>query len=94
MIDFYRDKLKKSFFKCSFLSVRKERKEACSTKELLKFCFVPLRQNNSLADSLRQILSFNAPLHKIFSRNSFDERNQKAKNKNIECYRLEKRSEC
>ena len=61
-------------FICSFLSVRKERKEACSPKELLKLCSVSLRQNNSLEDSLKQILSFNTPLHTIFSRNSFDER--------------------
>ena len=65
-------------FYITFLDTRKVTKEYALAKELLKLCFVPLRQNNSLEDSLKQILSFNTPLLTIFSRNSFDERGQSA----------------
>ena len=60
----------------TFLDTRKVTKEYALAKELLKLCSVSLRQNNSLEDSLKQILSFNTPLYTIFSRNSFDEREQ------------------
>jgi len=65
-----------NFYALTFLDTRKVTKEYALPKELLKLCFVPLRQNNSLEDSLKQILSFNTPLHTIFSRNTFDEREQ------------------
>ena len=56
------------FFICSFLSVRKERKEACSPKELLKLCFVPLRQNNSPDRiGVKQILSFTLHCTQFFN---------------------------
>jgi len=42
----------------TFLDTRKVTKEYALAKELLKLCCVTLRQNNSLEDSLKQILSF------------------------------------
>jgi len=54
----------------TFLSVRKVSKEACTLKRIAKFLF-RFAKINKLA-SLRQNLSFNASLHKIFSRNSFN----------------------
>ena len=42
------------FFICSFLIVRKERKEACTLKELLEFLSVTLKRINSLrSDTIR-----------------------------------------
>lgn len=57
-------------FHPTFLSVRKVAKEACTLKRIAKILFRSAKINK-LA-SLKQNLSFNASLQKIFPRNSFN----------------------
>ena len=56
--DFHLDKLQQSFFNYSFLSVRKESKEACTLKELLEFLSVALKRINSPDESGSDTIRF------------------------------------
>jgi hypothetical protein len=67
---------------CSFLSIRNERKEACSAKELRNFFFVQLKEINlsSQGEDFKQYFFFNASIRKNFLRNSFEEQNRRKRN--------------
>lgn len=64
----HRNKLQKRFFTCSFLSPstplrinsRKERKEACTKKELLEFLSVTLKRINSLRSNTIRFLTLHS----------------------------------